>query len=320
MPKIGKSGFGLLEIVIASVLLGVLGIGAMRMIEGLTKSAKLNGAGAEITSVKMQIHTLLSSSRTCPVAFQDLSGNRAKFDPSVLLPENPTAEQINSYLLANTLAQLKIGSLTLVKKGEKNGNFFVSSIQLTELDSSLRGDTLVNSIAARTLVASLDLSLVLGHSAEAAGLTRQIRLPILITTNNTTGSQQNEILACSINGGITELQVLSGKEDVTDCENPTTHNPINRADNTCPYATFKDILFSKPFTSPPSVSVSINSVCSGRLASCTGGATDSVYSSAEKITETGFRLRCSGSPVSGSTCAQDGYSCPGVCSWVAVGN
>ncbi len=189
MRKIGKSGFGLLEIVIASVLLSVLGIGAMRMIEGLTKAGKLNGAGAEIASIKMQIQTLLSSSETCPVGFQDLSGNRAKFDPSNLTTP-----------LANTLAQLKIGSLTLAKKGEKNGIFFVSSIQLTELDPTLRSNTVVSSIAARTFVASLDLSLVLGHSADASGFTRQIRLPILITTNNTTGSEKNQILACSVNG------------------------------------------------------------------------------------------------------------------------
>ncbi len=201
MRKIGKSGFGLLEIVIASVLLGVLGIGAMRMIEGLTKAAELNGARAEIASIKMQIQTLLSSSQTCPVAFQDLSGNRAKFAPSIVLPKNPTTSQIDAYSLANTLAQLKIGSLTLAKKGEKNGNFFVSSIQLTELDPTLRSNTVVSSIAARTLVASLDLSLVLGHSADASGFTRQIRLPILITTNNTTGSEKNNILACSLNIG-----------------------------------------------------------------------------------------------------------------------
>jgi hypothetical protein len=82
----------------------------------------------------------------------------------------------------------------------------------------------------------------------------------------------------------------------------------------CSGVFFKDITFSKNFSSPPDVIVTpeIISTAGGD----SGGASDNVHVEAINITATGFRMVCNGSPLGG---AYDGYSIVGTCGWLAIG-
>ena len=92
-------------------------------------------------------------------------------------------------------------------------------------------------------------------------------------------------------------------------------NPV--AGGLCGSSFYKDITFSQPYAVAPNVLVTINHISVGP--SCAGGATDKAVCYPADITTTGFRLYCSGSPVSdGCGPGTNGYRTMGSANWVAT--
>lgn len=116
-------GFGLIEAIISVTILGVISAVGVKVAESIARNGKIAGASAEASLIKSQINTILSAdSNTCLKALQDSAGSTAKFNPDIKLPPNPKAEEVAAFKAANTLVQLKLGSLLFAKPGEKAGN------------------------------------------------------------------------------------------------------------------------------------------------------------------------------------------------------
>lgn len=85
----------------------------------------------------------------------------------------------------------------------------------------------------------------------------------------------------------------------------------------CDSIPFLDVTFPAPFGAPPHVLVSAELV--SNQGGCVGFATDQVSCWPENITASGFRLRCGGSPVSGTCSGLDGLSTYGRAGYIAIG-
>ncbi len=84
----------------------------------------------------------------------------------------------------------------------------------------------------------------------------------------------------------------------------------------CAGSFYKDIIFDQPYAIAPHVIVTPNHISES---ACAGGATDKIVCYPGNITTTGFRLYCSGSPVSdGCGAGTSGYSTPATANWMAV--
>lgn len=86
---------------------------------------------------------------------------------------------------------------------------------------------------------------------------------------------------------------------------------------TCATPFYKDITFSQPYAVAPNVLVTIHHISAGP--SCAGGATDKALCYPSNITTTGFKLVCSGSPVSDAcgTGTNGGYTMA-TANWIAT--
>lgn len=193
-----QSGFGLLEAMVGMVLVGLVGIGAMKMVEGLSRSSKIAGAGAETSVLRSQILTLLSvNSQTCLASLRDSADKAPKFNPDAVLPENPTDEDRIKFREANnSLSQIKLGSLVVAKLGEKSGGVWVRELSLEELDKHLRLKTTVDGKEADKFISVLNISLSLDSDPNKPLLGRGIRLPVVLEADSTT----HELLSCAFAG------------------------------------------------------------------------------------------------------------------------
>lgn len=89
----------------------------------------------------------------------------------------------------------------------------------------------------------------------------------------------------------------------------------------CKNGFYKDITFSRPFSSIPDVIVIPETVSYNTAdTDCAGGATDKVTAFPNSITTTGFRMWVYGSPVSTSCSGQTGWATKGRGGWVAIGS
>ena len=185
-----SQGIGLLEILIAMVILGILGVGAAQTVQGIISSTKIAGGSGEVLSLKLQVLNVLSNSQACAIALQDLTGNIAKFNP--ISPTDPTG---------NTIAQIKVGAMVLAKAGQTIGAIQFTSMNLQELDATLRQAITVNSVAATRTMARLNISTKIRVGNGSAAVQKLISMPITIETDTSGGANNLKIVGCAMVGG-----------------------------------------------------------------------------------------------------------------------
>ena len=144
--------------------------------------------------LKTTVSGLISNSAICGSILQNASGKPAKFNPDIVLPANPTQQQIDNYRAANTLAKIAVGSLTVASAGATSGSLNIKSIGLLELMTGHRTTVTVNNISAIRVLAELDIAVSKSYAAGRDGVPAMVRLPIIVDLDP---SQQFQILACS---------------------------------------------------------------------------------------------------------------------------
>lgn len=187
-----KKGFGLIEVVVAGVLVSLLAVGTMKIIEGMANSGKIAGAQGETTLLKIQIQGLLSDPKVCKLALKNEALATAKFNPDAVLPANPTQSDINAFNLENSLAKIKLGDW-IVAENLSVGYLNIKKIDLIELEKSLRTDLTINNTPAKRIVSALRVEAQVGQS----GLTKTFSLPLYVITNNSNTSSKYQVMECN---------------------------------------------------------------------------------------------------------------------------
>ena len=148
-----KKGFGLVEVVVAGVLVSLLAVGTMKIIEGMGNAGKIAGSQGETTLLKIQIQGLLSDPKVCKLSLKNEALATAKFNPDAVLPANPTQSDINAFNLENSLAKIKLGDW-IVAENLSVGYLNIKKIDLIELEKSLRTDLTINNTPAKRIVSA----------------------------------------------------------------------------------------------------------------------------------------------------------------------
>ncbi len=187
-----KKGFGLVEVVVAGVLVSLLAVGTMKIIEGMGNAGKIAGSQGETTLLKIQIQGLLSDPKVCKLALKNEALATAKFNPDAVLPANPTQSDINAFNLENSLAKIKLGDW-IVAENLSVGYLNIKKIDLIELEKSLRTDLTINNTPAKRIVSALRVEAQVGQS----GLTKTFSLPLYVITNNSNTSSKYQVMECN---------------------------------------------------------------------------------------------------------------------------
>ena len=208
--KLNSRGNALVAVTAAAVLGGLITVGTFQAINASLKNQKLISGMGDASVLKSQIQGVLSSEILCSQFFKDNNGNRAKFDPQVTYPPSPLNDGsqlanmsafetlLQTYNNANTLTQLALSSLVIAKTGTYAGGIHVDHIKLVELDSSQRTTGVNGTTPVTRILAKLQVDTSRGKNSGSPGITnRPMEFPLLIETNNTSGSQLNEIVSCS---------------------------------------------------------------------------------------------------------------------------
>lgn len=188
-------GNTLLGVLVAGVVGALIASTTYRIITSQIQAQKLVGSSSEQTVLRAQIQGILSENRTCRISLKDVLGQVAKFNPDVVLPTNPTPAQLDAYQKANTLGQIKIGSMVVAKIGETNGSLRVDSMGLQELDSSLRAPGTYNNTAITKIIAKLQVYTLSGGNQAVGNVSKVMEFPIQISTDN----NSHDIVNCSAN-------------------------------------------------------------------------------------------------------------------------
>jgi len=161
-----QSGFGLIEVLVAGVLLGIVGLGLSRVLDTTFRGVRAVQSKSDVESLVQSIKLVLQNEPTCAASLRNSSGTTASFDPTASLAAN---------LLLHQMVQ---GTQLIAKVGQDFQTFKISSLTLLEVDASARSTIGANTRYMARLRLQVERT---GKAFTTADLVREI--PMWVTTN-----------------------------------------------------------------------------------------------------------------------------------------
>jgi len=166
---IRQSGFGLIEVLVAGVLLGIVGLGLSRMLDTTFRGTRAVQSKSDFESLTQSIKLVMQNEPTCAASLRNTGGTPASFDPTVTLAANQVLHQIVQ------------GSQVIAKVGQDFQTFKILALDLIEVDASARSTVGANTRYLAKLRVQVERT---GKGFTTADLVREV--PMWVTTNTAT--------------------------------------------------------------------------------------------------------------------------------------
>lgn len=293
-------GVMLIQMIVAAAIGGVITLALTTMILDQKKQIKLIEQKAEILDIKNQISTILSEPNICECNLNPSklspSGGAAALEFSTFPRRIPLVEGLRHDCNKATQALVKAGDKT-------NTHLQIDSIDMEVLDRIGTSRNWMGNIKVKFSGSSISL--------------KDLSVPISFRT--LTDVAPYKVDNCYVSG---RLRIESGSAVIPDgCYDGAGNRNGFASGYFCTSGSpGKKIAFDRPFTSPPTVIVTLaGASADGSLAPCTGGAMDQVGTTFSNVTTDGFVGHAWMSPF-GSTCPPYSDNSGAIkFSWYAIG-
>lgn len=324
-----ENGISLVQVLIAAGLLGVLSLVLMQLMKNFNDSQSFAQSKSDELDLKNSIRMILNDEKFCRVSFAGEGPSGNPTNPVTFKKKN--IDQDNEGLDVSLYFSNQSGDQRTIKKfnGANNpgtddkslfGNLKIKSMKLIMNNgsgSNYNNAPLHHDIGVLRLIIEKKIS-----TDKKREMTMDFDINLSLSTGQSPESnKETRILSC-LGSQDAKLVMESGTNIAPD----TCITGLKVLFETAFFCTSgqpsKLITFSKPFSSPPTIIITLSGpAANSSMLPCTGGAMDQVGHRFSNVTKTGFTAYAWMSPSSFSTSCSPytNYSGPIKFNWYAIG-